>query len=248
MSARKTKAVAAQTRLELTLTLRQGEGLLVSFAIPIGILVFFVKVGGESFVPKGETAVDFLVPGILALAVMSSAMVSLGIATGFERRYGVLKRLGSTPLSRLGLLVAKTVNVITIEAVQVVCIVITGVLLGWEVPSGIIATVPILILGTIAFAGIGLLCAGTLRAEVNLAFLNGLFLVLLFLGDMAYPLSKLPDWLASVARHLPAAALAECVRGLLEPHRNFPTESFVILLAWAIIAPLLAARYFTWEE
>ena len=101
-------AVAAQTRAELVLTLRRGESLLVSFAIPIGILVFFSKV--DAITTDYKDPVDFLVPGVLALAVMSTAMVSLAIATGYERRYGVLKRLGSTPLSRGGLLAAKTAN------------------------------------------------------------------------------------------------------------------------------------------
>ena len=122
-------AIAAQTKLELSMTLRRGESLLVTLAIPIGILVFFGKINPLSSV-KGDP-VDFLVPGVLALAVMASAMVSLGIATGFERRYGVLKRLGSTPLSRGGLLCAKTLNVLAIEVLQVAVIVGTGVALGW---------------------------------------------------------------------------------------------------------------------
>jgi ABC-2 type transport system permease protein len=126
---------------------------------------------------------------VLALAVMSSGMVSLGIATGYERRYGVLKRLGSTPLSRAGLLSAKTLNVLALEVVQAVVIVVTGIALGWNATGGLVAAVALLLVGTIAFAGIGMVLAGTLRAEANLAVANGLFLVLLFLGGMAYPLS-----------------------------------------------------------
>jgi ABC-2 type transport system permease protein len=248
VSAVKAKAVNAQARVELVLTARRGEGLIVSFAIPIGVLIFFAKVGGDAFVPKGERPIDFLVPGILALAVMSTAMVSLGIATGFERRYGVLKRLGATPLTRIGLLTAKTINVLVIEVVQFVLIVVAGLALGWHAPSGLIATIPIMLLGTIAFAGIGLYFAGTLRAEANLALANGLFLVLLFIGDMAYPLSKLPGWLSAIAQRLPAAALATCMRDLLEKGRSFPTGSLGVLIVWAVVMPVIAARSFTWEE
>lgn len=243
MSAR---AVAAQTRLELMLTLRRGESLLVTLVIPVGILVFFTKVDAVK-VTEGE-AINFLVPGVLALAVMSSAMVSLGIATGFERRYGVLKRLGSTPLGRSGLLAAKTVNVLALEVLQFAVIVATGVALGWEATSGVLAAIGLLLVGTIAFAGIGMLMAGTLRAEANLAAANGLFLLLLFLGGMAYPLDRLPDALEAVARLLPAAALAECVRGALEPSGSIPGGELLVLVAWAIGAPLLAARKFRWEE
>src|SRR6476660_5400581 len=133
------------------MTLRRGESLLVTLVIPIGILVFFTKVDA---VKVSGTAIDFLVPGWLALAVMSTAMVSLGIATGFERRYGVLKRLGSTPLSRGGLLAAKTVNVLIVEVVQAVIIIGTGFALGWRPDAGLPAAMVLLLIGTVAFAGI----------------------------------------------------------------------------------------------
>ena len=211
------RAVIAQTRAELALTLRRGESLIVTLAIPLGVLVFFAKV--DAVATDYDKPVDFLVPGILALAVMSAAMVSLGIATGFERRYGVLKRLGTTPLSRSGLLVAKTATILLLEAVQAIAIVAPGAALWWHVP-----------------------------AEANLALANGLFLVLLFLGGMAYPLSKLPGPLEAFARLLPAAALSECVRGVLASGHSFPTGSFVVLAVWTVAAPLAAIRYFRWEE
>jgi len=239
------RAVFAQTRVEVTLSLRRGESLLVSFLIPVGILVFFTKVDAVSTDLKDP--VDFLVPGVLALAVMSTAMVSLGIATGFERRYGVLKRLGSTPLSRGGLLAAKTLTVLAIEAGQAVVIIGTGVALGWELTWRIVPALVLLLVGTVAFAGIGLLMAGTLRAEANLAAANALFLVLLFLGGMAYPLARLPDALEAVAELLPAAALSESVRDVLAGVA-FPWGSVAVLVMWAVIAPLAAARWFRWEE
>ena len=242
----KTKAIAAQTKLELAMTLRRGESLLVTLVIPIGILLFFGKVNPLTTV-KGDP-IAFLIPGVLALAVMASAMVSLGIATGFERRYGVLKRLGSTPLSRGGLLAAKTLNVVAIEVIQVVAIIGTGLALGWHAdPAHVGEAIGLLLLGTIAFAGIGMFMAGTLRAEANLALSNALFLVLMFLGGMAYPLTKLPTAVESIARLLPSAALAECVRAALRG-TAFPSGAFVVLLIWTIAAPLAAARWFKWEE
>jgi ABC-2 type transport system permease protein len=242
----KTRALAAQTRAETILQLRRGENLVVTLAIPLGILVFFAKI--DSVTTAGFAhPVDFLVPGVLSLAVMASAMVSLGIATGFERRYGVLKRLGSTPLSRGGLLISKTATVLGLEILQILLVVVVGVAIGWDVPAGIVPAVGLLLLGTIAFAGIGMLMAGTLRAEANLAAANGLFLVLLFLGGMAYPLDKLPAALQDFAKALPAAALSETVRSVLSAHA-FPTGELAVLVAWAVGAPLLAARYFRWEE
>jgi ABC-2 type transport system permease protein len=111
----------------------------------------------------------------------------------------------------------------------------------------VFAALALLLLGTIAFAGIGLLMAGTLRAEANLAASNALFLVLLFLGGMAYPLDKLPGAVEDFAKLLPAAALSETVRAVLTA-KPFPGGELVVLILWAIAAPVLAARSFRWEE
>jgi len=241
------RALAAQSRVEVLLQLRRGENLIVTLAVPLGILVFFAKV--DTTIPSDfAQPVDFLVPGVLALAVMAAAMVSLGIATGFERRYGVLKRLGSTPLSRGGLLAAKTATVLLFELVEAVLIVVTGIALGWSPPGGgLVPALALLLIGPIAFAGIGMLMAGTLRAEANLAAANALFLVLLFLGGMAYPLDKLPVGIQDIAKLLPAAALSETVRGALTS-QAFPWGELVVLVVWAVAAPLAAARWFRWEE
>ena len=239
------RAISAQARAELLLQMRRGENAIVTLAVPIGVLVFFAKV--DAITTDFSDPLDFLVPGVLALSVMAAAMVSLGIATGFERRYGVLKRLGSTPLSRGGLLVAKTATVLLLEVVQFALVILTGLALGWQVTSGVVPALGLLLLGTVAFAGIGLLMAGTLRAEANLAASNALFLVLLFLGGMAYPLDKLPGALEAIAKLLPAAALSETVRAVLTT-QPFPTGELVVLVVWAIAAPVLAARSFRWEE
>jgi ABC-2 type transport system permease protein len=227
------------------MTLRRGENVLVTLVIPLGVLLFFGKV---DTITDLDDPVGFLVPGVLALAVMATAMVSLGIATGFERRYGVLKRIGSTPLSRGGLLAAKTATVLALELLQAVLIVVVGAALGWDVPAAVLPAIGVLLLGTVAFAGVGMLMAGTLRAEATLGLANGLFLVLLFLGGMAYPLDRLPGALEALAKALPAAALSETLRSLLDTSRQFASGQFLVLVAWAIAAPLAAARFFRWEE
>jgi ABC-2 type transport system permease protein len=241
----KARALTAQTRVEAMLTVRRGESLLVTFGIPLGVLVFFNAV---HVIPTGfRDPIDFLVPGVLALAVMSTAMVSLGIATGFERRYGVLKRLGSTPLGRGPLITAKITTVVVIELVQAATIVGIGIALGWSPSVRLLPAAAVMLLGTVAFAGLGLLMAGTLRAELTLAAANGLYLVLLLFGGMAFPLSKLPAALATAARGLPAAALGDALRDVLV-HGRVSGGALTVLAIWAVTMPLLAARLFTWEE
>ena len=242
-----TTAVAAQTRVELTLTLRRGESLLLTLGIPVMLLVFFSLVHVLPL-PAGVTEpVDFLAPGILALAVMSTAMVSLAIATGFERQYGVLKRLGSTPLGRPALLAAKTAAVLAVETLQVVVLVAVAALLGWR-PGGSPAVAgAAMVVATVAFAGLGLLMAGTLRGEVTLAAANGLYLVLLLLGGMVFPLDRLPPALEAIAELLPAAALAQALDAALSAPASLPARPWAVLAAWAILAPAAAAWRFRWE-
>lgn len=240
--------LAAQTRAEVTMTLRHGESVLLTLGIPVVLLLFFSAV---DVLPKAsgfDEPVDFLAPGVLALAVMSSALVGVAIATAFERQYGVLKRLGTTPLGRPRLLAAKILAVLAVELVQVAVLVVVGLLLGWRPPvSGIVAAVPVMVLATAAFAGIGLLMAGVWRAELVLAAANGLYLVLLLVSGMMVPLAELPGPVRGAARLLPSAALAEVLHGLLTSGVAVPARAWVVLAAWALAAPVAAARLFRWE-
>jgi ABC-2 type transport system permease protein len=240
------RRLVAQTRIELTLTLRRGESVLLAFAIPMLLLGFFSKV---DVLPTGSgRSIDFLFPGVLALAVMSTAMVSLAIATGFERSTGVLKRLGATPLTRAELLGAKTLATVVIEALQVAVLVVEGLILGFRLGGGSIGlAVAGAALATVAFAGIGLLMAGSLPALTTLAAANGLYLVLLLLGGMVIPLSKLPSGLRAVARGLPAGALSDVFHGALGQGASVPARSWIVLALWAAIAPVVAALRFRWE-
>jgi ABC-2 type transport system permease protein len=238
-------ALTAQARTEVVLTLRRGESLLLILAIPLLLLGFFSVV---DVLPKGdfEHSVDFLVPGVLALAIMSTGMVQLAIGTSFERQYGVLKRLGATPLGRPRLLAAKTTSIIAVELVQIVLVVAVGLALGWD-PQLTAGVIPAVVLGTIAFSGIGLLMAGLLRGEVTLAAANGLYLVLLLIGGMVVPLSELPEGLRWLAELLPSGALAQALVGTMSTGGGVPTKAWVVLVVWAVAAPLAAARTFRWE-
>lgn len=239
------RRVVAQARAEVGMTLRRGESVLLALGIPVMLLVFFSLV--DVLPTDVEDPVDFLAPGVLALAVMSTAMVSLGIATGFERQYLVLKRLGATPLGRPALLAGKTAAVLAVELVQVAVLVAVAVALGWSPDGRPLLAAVALLLGTVAFAGLGLLMAGTLRAEATLAAANGLYLALLLLGGMVVPMTRLPGALRMVARVLPAAALSDLVHGALGAAGATPGRAWVVLAAWAVLAPAAAALTFRWE-
>lgn len=242
------RRLVAQTRHELLLVLRNGEQLLLTLGIPVLLLVFFSLV---DVLPTGtDDPVDFLAPGVLALAVMSTAMVSLGIGTGFERSYHVLKRLGTTPLGRPRLIASKALGVAGVEVVQFALIVGVAIALGWS-PTGLSSTdwvgaMLAVLLGTAAFAGIGLTLAGRLRGEINLAAQNALYLVLLLLGGMVIPVAELPGFLRSVAGALPSGALSDVLHGLLGDS-ELDAASWAVLGGWAVGAPVLAATLFRWD-
>ncbi len=235
----------AQARAEVVLTLTQGENLLVSLGLPLILLVAFTL---APITPVGGVRrVQFVTPGILSLAVMSTAMVALSIATGFERSYGVLKRLGSTPLGRPALVAAKTCSVLAVEVVQVLGICGVALALGWQPHGDPAAAVAAYLLATVAFTGLGLLMAGTLRAELILGVANGLYVILLLLGGMVFSLSVLPGGLRQVADALPAAALSGALLHTLGVGGGVPTESWIVLGAWGVATPVAASLSFRWE-
>ncbi len=238
--------LVSQARAEVGMTLRRGESLLLTVAIPVVLLVFFSKV---HLLPTGTThPVTFLAPGVLALAVMSTAMVNLSIATGFERGYGVLKRLHATPLGRPSLLGAKIAAVLVVEILQGAVLVPVAFALGWR-PSmaGAGTAVAVVLVATIGFGGIGLFLAGVLRPEVNLAAANGLWVLLLLVSGILAPLSKLPSWMATASKSLPAAALSDALHGAIGAGTGVPDRAWVVLIVWAVAAPLAAGATFKWE-
>jgi ABC-2 type transport system permease protein len=240
------RMLLTQAALETRMVLRNGEQLLVTLVIPLLVLVVFANVEVMDLGSR-RARVDFLTPGVLALAVLSTAFTGLAIGTGFERRYGALKRLGATPLSRPALLGAKVLAVLAVECLQVLVLAGVAYALGWA-PRGSWAPVALLLLaGTAAFAALGLLMAGTLRAEATLAGANLVYLLLLVTGGVAVPLDRFPDSVRPVLELLPAGALSEGLRDVLRDGSGLPWAAVGVLVAWAAAAGVLAARTFRWE-
>lgn len=236
----------AQLRAELQILARNGEQLLLTLIIPVMLLVFF---GATDVLPSGfDDHMDFLTPGIIAVAIMSSSMVSLGIATGFERSYKVLKRLGVTPLGRPRWLAAKIVTVLLMQVIQLIILIPVALLLDWQSDDAHwLLAIAAVAVGSVAFAGLGLFIAGRLRAEINLAAQNGLYLFLLLLGGMVIPFNELPAPVAAVAKCLPSGALADVLRDALVGQAERPGTSWIILGIWAVLTPMIAAATFRWE-
>ncbi len=241
------RQLLTQAGMEARLMLRNGEQLLIAVVIPVVVLVGAVRGAERVGLSLDGQPIDVLTPGVLALAVMSTAFTSLAIATGFERRYGVLKRLGTAPLARTTLLGGKVAALLVVEVIQFVVIGGVGLALGWTGPSGVagvLAVVLTALLGTAAFASLGMLLAGALRAEATLAVANLVYLLLLAGGAVILPASAYGG-LGDVVRWLPSGALGEAMRTACDG--ALAGRDLLVLIVWAVIGSALTARTFQWE-
>jgi ABC-2 type transport system permease protein len=234
--------LGAQTRAELSLIVRNSEQVLLNLVIPLVLLVLLTKV---SIVDVPGRRVDFFVPGIMALAVMSSSFTGQAIATGFDREYGVLKRLGATPLPRSVLLGAKTLATLTVLVGQLVVIAGVGLALGWHPHGDPFSLLAVLALGTAAFSGLGLLLGGTLRGLQSLAVANVLWFALLLAGGILFPLTRYGGG-EDLLRLLPSASLSDGLRAVLIS-ADLPAGDLGCLAVWAVISLAAAAKAFRWE-
>jgi len=238
----------AQTRAEIEMTLRRGETLLLTIGIPVLLLVFF-SISNVTTSPTLHR-VDFIAPGILALCIMSTSLVALSISTGFERSYGVLRRLHVTPLGSRRLIGSKIAAVLVTEVIQVIVLSVVALLLNWNPRgglSGALQVTGLMILASGGFAGIGLLLAGRLKAEVNLAASNGLYLILLLVSGIVVPISSMPQALQSIVVATPSGALAEGLHRVLGLGLAPTIGDWISVGLWALLAPLLAMRTFRFD-
>jgi ABC-2 type transport system permease protein len=240
------RQILQQVKYELLLTARRGENVLITLIVPVVLLIFFTSL---NLVPQvGGSTINFLLPGILALAIIAAGMVNLGIATAYERYYGVLKRLGSSPLSRSGLIIAKVISILILELLQVIMLVGVAIALyGWQPAGSPLLALLTIALGTVTFASIGLAMAGALRAEVTLAGANALYLVFLLIGGSLLPVDRLPAPLADFAKILPATALTQALQATMNNGQSLPTTPLIILAAWTVVILLVAIQTFKWE-
>lgn len=242
------RMVRSQTGIELRLLLRNGEQLLLALVIPLLLLI--AGIHSDQVVALGEgRTIDIITPGVLALAVLSTSFTSVAISTGFERRYGVIKRLGASPLPRSGLMMGKIGAVLLVELMQLTVLSLAALALGWE-PQGGLASLGWLLLlallGTAAFGALGLLIAGTLRAEATLAVANLVYVLLLVGGGVLVPLSRYPDSARTALEWLPSGALGEGLRDAFAGQAPGFTP-IIVLSVWAAAAGLIAAKTFEWE-
>ena len=242
--------VIEQGRYETMAMLRNGEQLMLNIIFPIMALIAlrFTGLIDEYANSVGVSRMDAAVPGVLALCVISTALSGQGIATGFDRRYGVLRFLATTPLGRNGLIMGKCIAVLVVVAIQFTLVAALGYGLGWR-PDAIAVSRSIItmLMGAGAFTALGLLIAGTVRAEATLAIVNIAWVILAGAGGVVFPLKSFPDWYAGVVAWSPSAALGDALRGNFIQHQWLAEPHWVIIV-WTVVIGFIASRKFKWSD
>lgn len=242
--------VIEQGRYETMAMLRNGEQLMLNIIFPVMALIAlrFTGLIDEYANSVGVSRMDAAVPGVLALCVISTALSGQGIATGFDRRYGVLRFLATTPLGRNGLIMGKCIAVLVVVAIQFTLVAVLGYGLGWR-PDAIAVSRSIItmIMGAGAFTALGLLIAGTVRAEATLAIVNIAWVILAGAGGVVFPLKSFPDWYAGIVAWSPSAALGDALRGNFIQHQWLADPHWVIIV-WTVVIGFVASRKFKWSD
>ncbi len=239
------RRILAHGAYETTVMLRNGEQLVLAIILPLLALI------GLSVTPLldgfGDTRINVATPGVLALCAMSTAFTGQGIATGFDRRYGVLRFLSTTPLGKAGLIYGKAIAVVCVLAIQVIIISTVAAFMGWRPdPGGIPAAILLILLGAAAFTALGLLVAGTFRPEATLAVTNLLWILLAAAGGILIPASELPQGVQPYVEILPSSALGEGLRGALG-NGSLDILPMITLVVWAAAASIAAIKWFKWS-
>ncbi|MDO9486179.1 MAG: ABC transporter permease [Actinomycetota bacterium] len=233
--------IRAHTRWELRLLLRNGEQLLLMFVVPVLLLI---ALGFSGLSTKG---INSAVPTVLAVSIMATCFTSLAIGTGFERRAGALRYLGTTPLTKFDLISGKFLATATLTAMSAAVIVALGLAMSWDPElSGILPAVLVALLASAAWVAWAMVLAGVFRAEAVLAIANGLFLLFIMFGGVAVATSQMPGPVGAAIDLLPSAALANGLRESLETG-GFPVLAVIVLTFWTVLGVVLARRSFRWE-
>jgi len=243
----KLRRIAAQAGFEFTAILRNGEQVLLNVIMPLLAVIVLAKTSLISVEDAGGDRLTTALGAGLSLAVMSSAFTSVAIATGFDRRAGFLRYLGTTPLRRVGLLAGKALAVVLLVSIQILILAGCALVLGWQVDIfGLVLALAPVFLATCAFAAWALLLAGTLRAEAVLALANLIWLFLVMTAGSMLVSSAIPQIIPDIATFLPSGALVSGVIAALGSH-SFDVGAHVTLAAWLVIGAGATMRWFKWD-
>lgn len=232
------RVLASQSKIEALLFLRHGEQLLLSFFIPLAMLVAI------HLLPLLDEAerMELGFPVMLAMAALSSGFTGQAISLAFDRRYGALERTGASGVPSWAIVFGKEVGVLVVSALQVIMLTIAASLLGWHAAGvgAVILGIVVFFCGVAASASLGLLMGGTFSSELVLGVANLLWFLLVGVASWAIFNGAVDSH--GILLLLPSVSLGH---GILTAFAGgFPLVEILILLAWTALCSMLALRYF----
>lgn len=199
----------------------------------------------------GSRYIDWLIPGLIGLNLMSTGMWGIGFGIVNMRQKKQLKRLIATPMKKRDFLLAQILARLSFLLLEVTPIMVFAWLVfGVEVAGSLPALFGLILLGAFAFAGLGLLASSRARTVEGVSGINNLIMLPMFvLSGVFFSASQFPDAMQPFIRLLPLTALNDALRAVYNEGMSItavPTE-ILILTGWTIFAFLLALRLFRWQ-
>jgi ABC-2 type transport system permease protein len=237
-----------QYRLERRMFWRNPSAAFFNFLMPLLFLAFF----GAIF-HGNKHDLDVIVPGIAGMAVMSTTFSALAYNIVFLRERGVLKRIRGTPLPTSAYFGGVAANAVTNTALQIAIVTLAAKLLfGLAWPGHWLELVVFVVAGVVCFASLGVAFAHAIpNFESTAAYVNAVFLPVIFISGVFYDVKKVPTFLRDIAEALPLKHLIDGLSGAMVTH-GAPLSSHLDALAviglWAAFGVTFAVRGFSWDQ
>jgi ABC-2 type transport system permease protein len=235
-----------QFRFERRMFWRNPSAAFFNFALPLIFLFLIAGVFGLN-----EKDREILIPGIAGMSVMTTTFTALAFNVTFLREQGILKRIKGTPLPPASYFGGLIANAVANAIVQVALVIAIGHLL-YSVPWPVdwLELFVFVLLGVVAFSALGIAMAQVIpNFDSAAAYVNAVFLPMIFISGTFYESKHLPDVLDAAARILPLRHVIDGLRGAILPGSGLThhVEGLIVLAAWAVGGIFLALRYFRWE-
>jgi ABC-2 type transport system permease protein len=245
------RQVLAQNKLFL----RNPFSAFFSLAFPVMFLLLFGSLlGGGRIEELGNIRyIQFLVPGMLAFAVISTCYTGLVTGVAINRDEGLLKRVRGTPLPPWVYISARILSAVWFSVISAVVMVLVAVLLfhveviGRMLPAAAVT----LLLGAACFCALGMAVAAVIpNGEAAPVIANFTFFPVAFVSDLFFPTAGAPAWVATVGSIFPVKHFALALGDTFNPlvrGSGFAWGHLGMLVLWGVVGVVVAVRFFRWE-
>ena len=239
-----------ELRTQQRLFWRNREAAFFTFLLPIIFLVLLGSVYGDEEI-DGVPGSTYLLAGMIGYGVAATAFAGLAISFVVRRESGVLKRVRGTPMPPAVYIAAVIASTLVVIAIEVAAQILLGrFALDADWPASPVSFAAVLLLGTAAFAALGLAITGLVRSsEGSSAVVNAVYLPMTFISGSFFSTRSFPDFLEAVSDVLPLTFLLRLLRTLFIDGETLASHPgwLAALTVWGVAGLAIALRTFRWE-